>query len=71
MPEPDDTISRLRVEREKHLGKAEQLRQQIIAEVRAALPEGEEVPRGLFTRVVNATGWTRAYVSSIRKGDVS
>ena len=70
MPEPDDTINRLRTEREHHLERAEQLRQQILTAVRAAFPEGQDPPRGLLTRLVNATGWTRAYVADIRDGKV-
>ncbi len=71
MPEPDDTISRLRTEREQHLERADQLRGQILTEVRKAFPEGVEPPRGLLTRIVKATGWTRAYVADIRDGKVS
>lgn len=70
MHEPDDTIRRLRAQREELLEQAEALRQQILAEVRAAFPADEEAPRGMLTRMVNATGWTRAYVADIRDGKV-
>jgi hypothetical protein len=71
MPEPDDRIRKLRAERENLLEQAEQLRQQILAEVRGAFPAEGNPPRGMLTRMVNATGWTRAYVSDIRKGKVT
>lgn len=71
MTEPDDKIRKLRAQREEKLEEAEELRRQIFAEVQLALPEGEEPPRGLITRIVNATGWTRAYVADIRKGRVT
>lgn len=70
MHEPDQTIRQLRERREELLDEAEQLRRQIFAEVRAAF-EVEDPPRGLLTRLVNATGWTRAYVADIRDGKVS
>lgn len=68
--EPDTRIRKLREEREDLLQRAEQLRRQILAEVRSAFPEGQEPPRGMLTRMVNATGWTRAYVADIRDGKV-
>lgn len=71
MPEPDDRIRQLRAEREDLLEQAEKLRQQILAEVRTALPKGGDAPRGMLTRMVNATGWTRAYVADIRDGKVT
>jgi hypothetical protein len=70
MTEPDDKIRQLRAEREELLDQAEQIRQQILTEVQRAFPEGQEPPRGLLTRMVNATGWTRAYVADIRDGKV-
>lgn len=70
MPEPDDTISRLRAERETILEQAEQIRRKILTEVRNAFPAEGEAPRGMLTRMVNATGWTRAYVADIRDGKV-
>jgi hypothetical protein len=66
--QPEDRIRELRVEREILLDRAEGLRLQIFTEIRRALPQGNEPPRGLFTRVVEATGWTRAYVADIRDG---
>ena len=68
--EPDDRIRKLRVEREELLQQAEQIRQQILTEVHAAFPTEGDAPRGLLTRMVNATGWTRAYVADIRDGKV-
>lgn len=68
--EPDDRIRKLRAEREELLQQAEQIRHQILIEVRAAFPAEGEAPRGLLTRMVNATGWTRAYVADIRDGKV-
>lgn len=69
--QPDLRILALRAEREDLLGQAEELRQQILAEVRGAFPPGEEAPRGMLTRMVKATGWTRAYVADIRDGKVN
>lgn len=69
--QPDERIRKLRARREELLDEAEQLRAQILAEVRSALPEGQDAPRGMLTRMVKATGWTRAYVSDIRKGKVT
>jgi hypothetical protein len=71
MPEPDDRIRKLRADREKLLADADELRKQIITEVRDAFPKDGEAPRGLLTRMVNATGWTRAYVADIRDGKVT
>lgn len=69
--QPDTRIRELRAEREDLLQQAEKIRQQILAEVRSAFPAGQEPPRGLLTRMVNATGWTRAYVADIRDGKVT
>lgn len=71
MPEPDDRIRALREQRESLLEQAEALRRQILTEVRDAFPKDGEAPRGLLTRMVNATGWTRAYVADIRDGKVT
>lgn len=71
MPEPDDTIRRFRAKREAHLDDAEALRQLILEEVRSAFPPDQDAPRGMLTRMVNATGWTRAYVADIRDGKVT
>ena len=71
MPEPDDRIRSLREQRESLLEQAEALRRQILTEVRDAFPKDGEAPRGLLTRMVNATGWTRAYVADIRDGKVT
>lgn len=71
MPEPDDRIRDLREQRESLLEQAEALRRQILTEVRDAFPTDGEPPRGLLTRMVNATGWTRAYVADIRDGKVT
>jgi hypothetical protein len=68
--QPDTRIRELRAKRESLLDQAEQLRQQILTEVRTAFPTEGEPPRGLLTRMVNATGWTRAYVADIRDGKV-
>lgn len=68
---PEERIRKLREQREQLLADAEELRRQILAEVRSAFPEGQEPPRGTLTRMVNATGWTRAYVADIRDGKVS
>lgn len=67
MHDPEQAIRELRTQREELLEQAEQLRRQIFAEVRAVF-EVDEPPRGLLTRMVNATGWTRAYVADIRDG---
>lgn len=69
--QPDTRIRELRAEREDLLRQAEKIRQQILAEVRSAFPEDQEPPRGMLTRMVNATGWTRAYVADIRDGKVT
>src|SRR4051812_21090768 len=66
-----DRIRELRAEREKLLDQAEQIRQDILAEVRASFPAKGEPPRGTLTRLVAATGWTRAYVANIRDGKVT
>lgn len=68
--QPDTRIRELRAQREELLEQAERLRQQIFTEVRDAFSGDEEPPRGLLTRMVNATGWTRAYVADIRDGKV-
>lgn len=64
-------IRELRTEREKLLAQAEQLRQDILTEVRAAFPDEGEPPRGTLTALVDATGWTRAHVANIRDGKVT
>lgn len=69
--QPDTRIRELRAEREELLEQAERIRQQILAEVRDAFPAGQDAPRGMLTRMVNATGWTRAYVADIRDGKVT
>lgn len=69
--QPDTRIGELRAERENLLEQAEKIRQQILTEVRGAFPADQEPPRGLLTRMVNATGWTRAYVADIRDGKVT
>lgn len=71
MPEPDDRIRELRAQREDLLEQAEKVRQEILAEVRGAFPKDGDAPRGLLTRMVNATRWTRAYVADIRDGKVT
>jgi hypothetical protein len=70
MHDPEEAIRELRTEREGHLEQAEELRRRIFAEVVAAFAV-EDPPRGLLTRLVNATGWTRAYVADIRDGKVT
>jgi hypothetical protein len=69
--QPESRIRELRAQREDLLEQAEKLRQQILIEVRAAFPASQEPPRGTLTRMVNATGWTRAYVADIRDGKVA
>lgn len=66
-----DRISQLRQDRDALIEQAEQVRQQILTEVRAAFPEDQAPPRGTLTRLVEATGWTRAYVADIRDGKVT
>ena len=69
--QPENRIRELRAEREELLDRAEKIRQDILTEVRAAFPTNGEAPRGILTRIVTATGWTRAYVADIRDGKVS
>lgn len=66
--QPEDRIRELRIKREILLDRAEGLRLQIFTEIRRAFPDGQPPPRGLLTRVAEATGWTRAYVADIRDG---
>jgi hypothetical protein len=66
-----DRIRELRERRDKLLDQAEQLRQDILTEVRATFPAEGEPPRGTLTALVDATGWTRAHVANIRDGKVT
>lgn len=47
-------------------------RAELLALIPAVFPErrGEPAVRGRLTEVVNATGWTRAFVADIRDGKV-